>query len=373
MIRKLIPAAVLAAALALPVQAFAADTPAMQKLVEEAKKEGTLELILGGQMPRRLVPAARAFGEKYGIKVNYQTGSSRRHAARILAERKAGRFTADVWIGGANSGLSLLLPNGMLRRMDTLLIAPEVTDKSKWYQGQHHYTDPESRYIFTWGASPAYIFMYNTNLVKPEEIKSYFDIFDPKWKGKVVARDPSRRGSAATSVPMLLHPEIGEKWFERFVKDLDVTIVADSRQGAEWVALGRYAIGLFGLNTPAVDLVKQGFPVSAYLPTKLKEKEILSASAANMMAVSKPPHPKAAQLFINWALSKEGQETFIKHGETTDSLRLDVDSKLVEPQYRILRDQDYFVAFSRPEYVNEQRRLLKKMRALMKELPKKSR
>jgi len=371
MIRKLLSAGTLAGMLLAPVLALGADTPAMQKLIAEAKKEGKVEVILGGQMPRRLPPAMRAFEKKYGIKVNYQKGSSRRHSARILAERKAGRFTADVWIGGANTGLSILLPNKMITPMDKLLIDPEVTNPKNWYQGKQHYTDPEGRYIFTWGASPAYVIMYNTNLVKPEEIKSYFDLFDPKWKGKIVSRDPSKRGSAASSIPMLINPNIGPKFFERFATELDVTIVSDSRQGAEWVALGRYAIGMFGLNTPAVDLVKQGFPVSAYLPTLLKEGEILSASAANMMAVDHPANPKAQQLFLNWALSKEGQSEFIKAGKTSDSLRVDVDSKLVDPQYRIHRDRDYYVAFSNKEYITQQRKLLKQMRKIMKKLPKK--
>ncbi len=371
MIRKLLTAGTLAAVLLAPALATAADTPEMQELIAAAKKEGKVEVILGGQMPRRLPPAMRVFEKKFGIKVNYQTGSSRRHSARILAERKAGRFTADVWIGGANTGLSILLPNKMIAPMDTLLIDPEVTDQKKWYQGKHHYTDPDGRYIFTWGASPAYIIMYNTKLVKPEQITSYFDLLDPKWKGKIVSRDPSKRGSAASSIPMLINPKIGAKWFERFATETDVTIVSDSRQGAEWVALGRYAIGLFGLNTPAVDLVKQGFPVSAYLPTLLKEGEILSASAANMMAVAHPANPAAQKLFLNWALSKDGQSEFIKAGLTSDSLRLDVDSKLVEDQYRIHRDRDYYVAFSNKEYITQQRKLLKKMRRIMKKLPKK--
>ncbi|MFM2128867.1 MAG: hypothetical protein RL477_413, partial [Pseudomonadota bacterium] len=134
----------------------AAVTPEMQKLIEAAKKEGKVEVILSGQVPQKLRAAMPAFEKKYGIKVNFQTGSGRRHAERILAERRVGRRTIDVWLGGANTALVQLVPNKALASFPELLVDPEVKDQSKWFQGKHHYTDPENRFIFTWGASPAY-------------------------------------------------------------------------------------------------------------------------------------------------------------------------------------------------------------------------
>jgi iron(III) transport system substrate-binding protein len=373
--------AALAALVAVPSMVYGSDATAAdvqvaqssewKALVRAAKREGKVELILGGQMPRKLRKIMPEFTKKYGIKVNAQTGSSRRHAARILAERKSGKYTADVWIGGANSGLSILLPNKMIQPVDNLLIDPEVKNPKRWYQGKHHYTDPKGRYIFTWGASPAYVIAINTNMVKADEIQSYWDLLKPKWKGKIVARSPARRGSGASSVPMLLNPQIGEKWFTKFATEMDVTITRDSRQGAEWLALGRYAIGMFGINNPSVKLAREGFPVKPYLPQILKEGEILSASAANIMSVSKPANPKAAQLFINWALSKEGQSIFIKTGETSDSMRVDVDKNLIAKQYWIRPDRKYYVAFSDPKFINNQRKLLKKLRKIMKKGRKK--
>ncbi len=353
------------------VQVAQAATAEWKALVRAAKAEGKVEVMLGGQMPRKLRKAMPEFTKKYGIKVNFQTGSSRRHSARILAERKQGKYTVDAWIGGANTALSIMLPNKMLQPVDTLLIDPEVKNPARWYKGKQHYTDPYGRYIFTWGASPSYAIAINTNLVKPDEIQSYWDLLKPKWKGKIVARSPGRRGSGATTVPMMLNPKIGEKWFQKFANDMDVTIVRDSRQGAEWLALGRYAIGMFGLNASALELRRQGFPVKSYLPQVLKEGEILSASAANIMAVDKAPNPKAMQLFINWALSKEGQSLFIKIGERSDSLRVDVPDELIEPQYRIKLDRKYYVAFSDPLYINNQKKILKKLKRIMKKARKK--
>jgi len=374
MLKKFTPGFVLAAALLLPLMPSKAVAASAEwdQLVKAAQKEGKVELILGGQMPRKLRTIMPEFTKKYGIKVNYQTGSSRRHSARIRAERKGGKFTIDVWIGGAYTALSILLPNKMLAPLKPLLIDPEVSNPKRWYQGKLHFTDPEGRYIFTWGASPAYTIAINTNLVKPGQIKSYWDVLDPKWKGKIVARSPARRGAAASSVPMLLTPSIGKKWFERWANDMDVTIVRDSRQGVEWLALGRFSIGMFGLGTPAEEAAKQGFPILPYLPHVLKEGEILSASAANIMAVDHPANPNAQKLFINWALSKEGQSIFIKTGKTSDSLRVDVQEDLVAPQYRIRNDRKYYVGFSDPSFINNQRTHLKTLRRIMKKARKKN-
>jgi ABC-type Fe3+ transport system substrate-binding protein len=363
----------LAAALLLPMltNQVAAASPEWIELVKSAQKEGKVEVILGGQMPRLLRKIMPEFTKKYGIKVNFQTGSSRKHAARIRAERKSGVFSADVWIGGTGTALSILLPNKMLTPLKPLLIDPDVTDPKRWYKGRHYFTDPVGSYILTWGASPGYIFAINTNLVKPEEIKSYWDIFNPKWKGKIVARSPASRGASSLSVPMLINPKVGRKWFERWASEMDVTIIRDSRQAVEWLATGRFAIAMFGLGTPAQQIAKEGFPVLPYLPHVMKEGETLANFAANIMAMERPANPNAQKLFINWALSKEGQSLFVKTGKTTDSLRVDVPRSLVAPQYQIKPDRDYYISFADPKFINEQRKHLKTLGKIMKKARKK--
>jgi iron(III) transport system substrate-binding protein len=328
-----------------PVQVAAADVMAKWKaLIRAAKREGKVEVNLGGQMPRKLRKVMPAFEKKYGIKVNFKTGGSRGHRARMFAERKMGRYSVDVWIGGANGALAAIYPKKLMVSLPELLIDPQVTNQKLWYKGKHHYTDPDKRYIFTWGASPSYTVSFNTNMVKAGEIKSYKDLLNPKWKGKIVSWMPYRTGTAASTVPMFLNPNLGEKWFRRWATEMDVTIVRDSRQGAEWVALGRYAIGMFGLSTQA-----------------------LSASAANLYAIKDPPNPNARTLFINWALSKEAQTLFIKTGQTSDSLRTDVDNKIIAKQYRIRPDRKYYVPFEDPAYVANNRIIMKKLRKIMKE------
>jgi len=338
---------------------------AWEQLIKAARAEGKVEVALAGQVPLKLRPGIREFEKTYAIKVNSQAGASNDFAARILAERRVGRYNLDVRIGGANTALVQLMPANAMAPIDTLLADPEVTDRSLWFHGTHHYTDLEGRYIFAFGASPAYNVSINTKLVKPDEIKSYADLLDPKWKGKIVSWSPSDQGTGASSIPLFLNPKIGEAWFRRWAQEMNVTIVKDPRQGAEWVALGRFPIGMFGLNTQAEVLAGEGFPIQGYLPHPMAEGEILSSSAANIMVMGNAPNPNATKLFVNWFLSREGQAVFIKFAEKMDTLRVDVPKDGVPEQHRIRPDRDYMLPFTDPEYTNRQTEILGRLKGIM--------
>ncbi len=363
-----------AAAVALPLMAWngaaaagGPGTPEWDALVKAAQAEGNVRLFNAGRMARNLRKIFPEFEKKYGVKVHSDISTAgRQQIARILAERSVGRFTMDLRIGGANSARVELIPNNALARLDTQLVDPDVTDRARWYKGKHHYSDPEGRYIFTWGASPSHLVTYNTKLVKPEEIKSYWDLVDPKWKGKVVAWSPATPGVIGTAGPLFVNPKIGEAWFRKFA-ELKPTIVKDARQGAEWVALGRFHLGLFGMNTLAIQLAKEGLPVRGYLPHELAEGEILSSSGANIMILNDGPNPNAAKLFVNWALSREGQQLFVNVAEITDSLRADVDNAALEEPYRVHRDREYFIAFEDEAYVSDMKDIMGTLRDIMRE------
>src|SRR5438046_9856495 len=95
---------------------------------------------------------------------------------------------------------------------------PEVLDESKWWEGKHHYADPESKYIFIFqgnvhGGENA----YNTKLVNPGDVKSYWDFLDPKSKGKIVAYDVNRVSNVGHSLSFLYHhTDLGHEFARTF-------------------------------------------------------------------------------------------------------------------------------------------------------------
>ncbi len=339
-----------------------------EALVEAAQEEGEVNVILGGNTPGMIRHLMADFEEEFGIKVNFQTGSSRQHAERVLAERQLGRYTVDAWMGGANTPLSVLIPNNALApiRDNNVLVHPDVVDESQWFNGKHHYTDPEFRYIFTWGASPAQPVVINTDMVDPSEITSYWDIIDPKWEGEIVMTNPGLEGGGATVGPMVLNEQIGYEWFEALANEMNPTVVRDQRQGAEWVAVGRFPIGLLGFSSEADDLAAEGFPIQSWMPA-MEEGEALTSSAANIMYMADAPNPNAAKLWINWALTEESQQKFVNAIERMPSLRRDVSQDGVLPPYRIDPNANYYVAFSEEEYINRQDEILSRLREMMTE------
>ena len=82
-----------------------------------------------------------------------------------------------------------LFPGKVFDPIKPVLLLPEITDTSKWYQGKHHYADPENQYIFSYVGTATYGSVnYNTKLVDVKDFKSYWDLLNPKWKGKIISR-----------------------------------------------------------------------------------------------------------------------------------------------------------------------------------------
>lgn len=339
---------------------------AWSALIDRARQEGTVEVVLAGQLPERLRPLMKEFEQAYGIKVNAQIGAGREHAERLLAEQRAGKYTVDVWMGGANTALAQLYPAQALAPLKPLLVHPEVTDESRWYLGQHLWSDPERQYIITWGANPTgNELSYNTKLFNPSEVQSYWDLIDPKWQGKIVARDPRHTGTSAGVLYFYLSPALGPEWLKRFLTEVKPTIVADARQGAEWLGLGKYSIAMFALANPVKDMKNEGFSVEPYLPHKVKEPPALGAGAANIFIPKQGPHPNAQKLFVNWALMRDAQKKFIDASGDTDSLRIDISNEGVAPEHRIDKSIEYFIPFTDPTYEQKNNEMLKFVNEVM--------
>ena len=124
------------------------------------------------------------FQKKYPeIKVIAAPG--RGEASQILAERRAGKYVVDLSI----HGMTTMSPLHKAKAFDPIkptLMLPEVLDESKWWGGKHLYKDEEKQYIFASDLTVLTSFAYNTQLVDPKEIKSYWDFLHPKWRGKIL-------------------------------------------------------------------------------------------------------------------------------------------------------------------------------------------
>jgi iron(III) transport system substrate-binding protein len=211
-----------------------------EKAVEAAKKEGRLNLYVGryGQ-----APLLEEFKKEYPeIKVVSVNGTGDQIATRLVAEARAGKVIADIYSGGPNSSFNFLYRGKLLDSIKAALILPEVVDESKWYGGKHTFTDREGQFIFVYVALPGTRGLsFNTNLVNPKEFKSYWDLTNPKWKGKIVSQRPTETGLGAHLQFYYYSPELGPEFIKRFFGTMEIGF-GDRRTITDWVAAGKFAI-----------------------------------------------------------------------------------------------------------------------------------
>ena len=323
--------------------------------MEGAKKEGQLSLYGGQEVTHPEIIAA--FNKEFPfIRVTSASGRAADMLTRIVAERRAEKYLADVTASGPN-GPRMLYLNKMLDPIAPQLFLPDVIDPSKWYGGRHWYADPENKYIFMFeGTIVTSGLSYNTKLVQSEELKSYWDLLQPRWKGKILAQDP--RGAAPLTPVLILYHRLGPEFLRKFYSETDIALFRDRRQGTNWLALGKYPV--CHLCREIDKAQQQGLPVVDLAPEMLKEGGAIGGGGSSVIAlINKAPHPNAARLFINWYLSRQGQTNWqqvmnVKEVEASDSMRVDIPKDNVLPDGKRAPGKQYeVIGFLDPEPVQK--------------------
>jgi ABC-type Fe3+ transport system substrate-binding protein len=265
-----------------------------QALIDSAKKEGQLTWYTTQIINQLARPAAEAFEKKYGIKVNFIRADSNEVALRILNEGRAGRVQADVFDGtGAAAGLK---KEG--------LVAKWLPENAKRLPPQYHDKDGY------WIATNLYVLTpgYNTELVKKgTEPRTFQDLLDPKWKGKMVWNSASSTSSGTGFIAVVLS-EMGEERGMAYLRELskqNITgLAVAARQVLDQVIAGEYAIALNIFNNHAVISAAKGAP-SAWIPM-----QPALAVFSGISLTKDAPRPNAGKLFIEFMTSEEGQRLY---------------------------------------------------------------
>ncbi len=319
-------------------QAATAVDAEWARTVEAAKKEGKVSVFL--YQRDNVEAAVKAFEKKYPeIQMTVASTPAAETGPRLMAERRAGKFLWDICICGPTTPFGVLYPAKALDPIKPALLLPEVVDPSKWWDGKHQYMDGEGSYIFVYiGSTDLPNVFYHKSQVDPREFKSYWDMVQAKWRGKIVALDPRQPGRQRVGGRVLYNiPELGEKFLTRLFTEMDVTLSRDERQAMDWLAVGKFALCLFCGNIEAART--QGLPVEEFDVFRWKETPALSSGSNGSIALmNQAPHPAAAKVFINWLLSRDGQLSFQKIMNSdnllVESLRIDISKDAVPAAQR---------------------------------------
>ena len=323
------------------------------RTVKAAEQEGQVVLYSLSEIGDAI--ANTSFQKKFSkIKISVVTARGGEHVSRLMAERRAGKFLADLGNLG-NTSPYTLYQSRTLDPIVSAFILPEVKDESKWWQGKQQFIDPENRYILVYVGAPLFLVGYNTKVVDPSKFKSYWDLLEPKWKGKIVAFDPKAGGFAATRDRFFYHnPELGPPFLRRLFSEMALTLYARFPQGEDWLAAGKYSICLCRHQSIS-EAKTQGLPVDLMEPSSFKEGVGVETRAKTLVLMNQAPHPNAAKVFLNWFLSREGQSDFQKTGAkildagAEGSLRTDIAKDDIPPRNRLDPGVKYVTQWN-PDY-----------------------
>ncbi|MCH8917090.1 MAG: extracellular solute-binding protein [Proteobacteria bacterium] len=281
-------------------------------LITAAKKEGRLVLSTGA------IPEYQhifdAFKAKFGIAIVTDGGSGSSRATRILAERRAGRFTVDVGLMSVAANTRRMEPAGTLVDLAPLLIHPDVTDTSKWYLNRHWYVDGKGTktiFVYSARANNSWRFWYNTDKLSKQDVaslKTPWAFLEPQWKGKMADQSWSDPGRLGGMLEMYFALDAGPQWIKKYFTEMDVIFTGDTRLEESWLIRGRRPLkwdeGDIG-NVLRKFMDK--FPIAVVEFPRQRGKLEARGSECCINILKKAPHPNAAKLFVNWFLTKEIQ------------------------------------------------------------------
>ena len=272
-----------------------------ERLIAAAKKEGTLTIYTPtpAEYMRLLT---EPFEKKYGIKVVTWRALSEQVLQRTLQEARAGKNTVDV-VQNLAVSMEALHREAILMPVITPLAKNLIPDAVP----AHHEWVPTMHYVYAQA--------YNTNLIKKADLpKTYNDLLDPKWKGKLAIE-----GGDYDWFDEVLK-EMGEqKGKDLFCKlgDNGLSVRNGHSLMTSMVASGEVPLALTLYQYNPAQMKARGAPIDWFV--------IEPAIAINdgIGIPKKAPHPNAALLFYDYMLSDEGQGILAKIGYVPASTRVE--------------------------------------------------
>jgi iron(III) transport system substrate-binding protein len=258
-----------------------------QALLSKAKAEGKVAFYAN---ITAVEPVMEAFTKKYGVKAEYTRIASPKFVATAVTEHAAGKLMSDV----LQSPIPIL---DMLKDKNILAAyrSPMAANYPEWARRDGKITIFGIEYV---------ALIYNKELVKPADVpRSYEDIADPKWRGKIVMGNPT---SHPTTIAWLIGLrenvfKSDEAWM-KFVKGLAANrpmFVASFGPTPAPIESGEK---LIGISMPKYIVTKAPAPLDW-----ARVSQPMLGTPRGISIASSAPHPNAARLFMDYWLSKEAQ------------------------------------------------------------------
>src|SRR5262245_27162192 len=269
-------------------------SPITPALIEAAKKEGKLAFYtaMDLQLAERF---GRTFEAKFpGISVRVERSGAERVFQRIDQEYQSNIRAVDVVNTADQAHCIIWKRNGWL--------APYLPEEVAQHFDKPYY-DQDALHVTTRVlVSP---FGYNTRLVKAEEApKSFADLLDPKWAGKMVKAHPAYSGTIMNATFQIAR-DLGWDYLEKLAKQR-IMQVQSATDTPKKISLGERAVMIDGAGYLVIQAKEKGEPVEIVYPS---EGTPLATSPSAIFKAA--PDPNAGRLFYNWLHSREAQQILV--------------------------------------------------------------
>jgi ABC-type Fe3+ transport system substrate-binding protein len=335
-----------AAKAAAPAVAGAISDADWEKIVEAARKEGTVNVATyAGTAHRKIL---EVFEAAYpGIKVEHTQfqSSSRDYVPRLLQEQKAGLYTFDVAFMPLQEMIRQVKPAGGLEPLRPAVVRADVLDDKNWLDSYlDGYPDEDKQWGYALNKNRYKSVWVNTDLVKEGEVTKFTDLLDPKWRGKILLGDPRTKGSGFLSFTAIRVKQ-GDAAMQTIIKDQEAVASIDARQLTEFMVRGRYAIGIGAVDVPILkDFMSQGMGQNLK-NVPIAETDYVNAGNKTLWHLKNAPHPNAAKVLINWALGKESGQA---HSQNIEENSRRADVPVFDPSVALQPGIDYVFVDSEP-------------------------
>lgn len=273
-----------------------------------AKQEGRVVVGFGGGTNYERI--VEAFGKSFpGVTLEFSVfPTATLFLPRFWQERDAGVTSYDITFSQTAYAVPELKAKGALVPIRPHLIHPEILVDNQWIGGfDFGFVDNEKQYGYAPTVDYIRQFFINTDAVKEGEIKTFKDILDPKWKGKIAVTDVID-GAVFWSL-LVIKRTLGEGVLKQFLIDQQPVFTGrDARVITEGMVRGKYAIAMGPRTAILADFLKEGLGANVKAIDLPEAK--FAAFTNQMWMIDKAPHPNAAKLFLNWILTREAQALF---------------------------------------------------------------
>jgi len=310
---------------------------AWAKVIEAAKKEGTLTIYSFNLVGDVGITVSKAFKERYGINVDIITGRGGEFVERMKTERRMKNVVADVNDGSTTFAITMKAEGLTVSVADEL---PVFKDQSVWLTNVFG-NDPKDKHLVGLSLNYWSPWVNTKMLATPADMPQVWaDLLKPQWKGKMILTDPTTSaGPQQFFVPLMREKVIDEEYLKALYKQ-DIILSTSLQEEGRMLARGERSMSIRGSIATLAKIAQEGAPIKA-IDMKDGIVQLISPVAA---VITGSPHPNAARLFMDWFVSKEGQTAYTK-SSGAPPIRKDVPDPTTEaarltPQRAIIQTVD---------------------------------